>query len=523
MLRIVTKALLLCFCLSGARERMNPFKPLTVLVPLPGSDQMLVHISWNHSSDGNWHLRYHMSMGEDGRPVPLSGSQLRALTARLESDFVVPRVLDPVSFKMKKRRWRKGWVRSGRCGSLEPYWDKSSKNLSMAIWDAYSVLEKSDLPKTKVLVNVGAGDGPGAGQSVDPVWVLALGFQLDAVFVEPGSRDFEKLRHNIESHRTPLGLASEPYQMALKPDDIPKLVQGSAVLQKNLRWLDVLKVDIDVNDCDVAASFLRERRARIVVIEVNPSFPPPIHFCQHATSPPHGNTKPLHGCSLSYMVELFASFDLWLYRFDGQDGLFVDSFLAREMTEALGERFPKDEIDCFQWPQLLPSTASAPVDDFRNWFYDTKAEEMLDVALKTAKAQYARERRLCPVGPEAECKWHDVAVAGTGAMRAPPFKEWPDAGSQLACKQACCDDTSCRAATFSGSGGGTCMLHKQVPFLLRRPLPESGSDAVEVAHVRREARDEEACLKAFQVLQPHLPMTIGLPICGPSCQFPAWP
>lgn len=234
MLRIVTKALLLCFCLSGARERMNPFKPLTVLVPLPGSDQMLVHISWNHSSDGNWHLRYHMSMGEDGRPVPLSGSQLRALTARLESDFVVPRVLDPVSFKMKKRRWRKGWVRSGRCGSLEPYWDKSSKNLSMAIWDAYSVLEKSDLPKTKVLVNVGAGDGPGAGQSVDPVWVLALGFQLDAVFVEPGSRDFEKLRHNIESHRTPLGLASEPYQMALKPDDIPKLVQGSAVLQKKL-------------------------------------------------------------------------------------------------------------------------------------------------------------------------------------------------------------------------------------------------------------------------------------------------
>ncbi|CAE7538269.1 unnamed protein product [Symbiodinium natans] len=508
--RIMTTVVLLRFCLSGARERMNPFKPFSVYVPFDDVDKMMVHISWNYSSDGSWKLRHHLSM-EHGRSVPLPDEQLRELTTRLENAYDAQRTLDPVFFNRKQRRWRRGWVRSPRCGSLEPYWDKF--NLSLALWNAYSVLTASDLPRSKVLVNIGAGDGPGAGQSLDPVWVLALSFHLHAVFVEPGPAEFQELNHNIKAHRTPLNLISEPYMMALKPEQIPNLLQRSALLQ-SAALLDVLKVDIDVNDCDVAASFLRERRARIVLIEVNPSFPPPILFCQHASSPPHANTKPLHGCSLSYMVELFATFDMWLYRFDGQDALFVDSALARELTAAFGDRFPKDEIDCFQWPRLLPSTASAPVDEFRNWFYDLEAEEQLQIAARTAMSQYARYRGLCSVEATASCSWHEAA---RGVLKGPAYRKLI-ADSQAACKHACCDDSSCHAASFSWSAGGMCMLHKQVH--LHTPRAESDGGVV---LVRREARDEKACMEAFQSLQPQLPMTIGLPICGHSCQFPSWP
>ena len=57
-----------------------------------------------------------MSMGEHGRPVPLSGSQMREFTARLERDFAVPRVLDPVSLQHEEAEVEKG------LGSVRKMW-----------------------------------------------------------------------------------------------------------------------------------------------------------------------------------------------------------------------------------------------------------------------------------------------------------------------------------------------------------------------------------------------------------------
>eukprot|EP00928_Gymnodinium_smaydae_P032869 TRINITY_DN23703_c0_g2_i1.p1 TRINITY_DN23703_c0_g2~~TRINITY_DN23703_c0_g2_i1.p1 ORF type:complete len:538 (-),score=53.22 TRINITY_DN23703_c0_g2_i1:560-2131(-) len=502
----------LCFILSYARERMNPFRPFTVSgLFFRDKGWMTAYVSWNRSLDGKWYLNHRMPVDENSLPADLTEEQFDVVKDRLETAYPVHRTIDLDFFRAKMQRWRRGWVRSKRCGNLEPYWDDF--NLSVALQDAYGALLSSMLPRSNVLVNIGAGDGPGAGQSRDPVWDLSLSFDMQSVFVEPGPTTFAELERNIREQREPKGLQSEAYRLALTPSQIPNLVQDSAILQRS-RLLDILKVDIDVNDCDVAATFLRQRKARIVLIEVNPSFPPPILFCQHASAPPHPNTKPLHGCSLSYMVELFASFDMWLYRYDGQDALFVDRSMAQLLNNVFGDSFPKNEMDCFQWPQLLPSTASAPVDEFRSWFYDIDVEDQLERASRAAMAQYARERHLCPVAPDAECAWEE----SLGGDFSGPWYKQIQVASLSECKEVCCNDGVCQAVKFSSTmQSGTCRLHKQASSYDPLALVEGNF----VVHIRKERKDEVSCLAAFRTLQPRLPMTIGLPACGHSCQFPS--
>jgi len=309
----------------------------------------------------------------------------------LRTSFPAPPLTYNVSkFEAKARHWRRGTVRSQRCGDFEPYW--GTNTLERALQDVYELAISSGVGLSAVMINVGAGDGIGRGQSKDPVWDIGLKFNLSVVFMEPDDGKYPVLLDNIARFRPADQVRSEALKAIVTPALVPELIASSPIL-RGLRSVDILKVDIDSADCDVAAQFLRWHQVRLLFIEVNP-LPPPIMFSQHSSETPWP-AKPLHGCSLSYMVDLFARFDMWVYRYDGQDAMFVDAEMVQVLSQQRGEQFPIDEIDCFRRPPLLPSTQAGTMDELRHWFFNLDAGEQL-VAMQTrALQEFVRQKKLC--------------------------------------------------------------------------------------------------------------------------------
>ena len=44
---------------------------------------------------------------------------------------------------------------------------------------------------------------------------------------------------------------------------------------------DLLKIDVDFGDCDLAEALIHELQPKLVHVEVNPHFPPPLAFRHH--------------------------------------------------------------------------------------------------------------------------------------------------------------------------------------------------------------------------------------------------
>merc|ERR1711924_54652 len=94
---------------------------------------------------------------------------------------------------------------------------------------------------------------------------------------------------------------------------------------------DVLKVDIDSWDCDVArAALLRlSPKPRVVWIEINWSIPPPIRFARlyHPDWAQRVAALPrfpwTHGCSLSYAVDILKRFGYQLAALEDNDAVFL--------------------------------------------------------------------------------------------------------------------------------------------------------------------------------------------------------
>ena len=131
------------------------------------------------------------------------------------------------------------------------------------------------------------------------MWELSLKFNLSTLYVEPDRKDFEHLLMNMQQHR-PLSLV-EAFNEVVRPEGILSMIARSRIVD-SVEVVDLLKIDIDVNDCDVAQELLHQRRVSILLMEVNP-IPPPVRFAQHSTHPPIRAVFPVHGCSLSYMVD----------------------------------------------------------------------------------------------------------------------------------------------------------------------------------------------------------------------------
>ena len=112
-------------------------------------------------------------------------------------------------------------------------------------------------------------------------------------------------------------------------------------------WLpvDVLKVDIDSFDCDMARSVLeRGFTPKLVWVEINWDIPPPLRLAK--LFEPLGSNPwltfrsqfeeqnlPFFGCSLSYSVRMFGELGYELLQVDGLDAIFVHKSLGRFLAK----------------------------------------------------------------------------------------------------------------------------------------------------------------------------------------------
>eukprot|EP00439_Symbiodinium_sp_Y106_P058947 s1357_g8.t1 len=206
------------------------------------------------------------------------------------------------------------------------------------IWSTMQMIVNAGFSLTRRYINVGAHDG----HIDDPLYEYARSTNASGVAVErqPGlcARHREALP-NVKvvcSEATPHGIL-----------DMIRPVLSDA------SEIDVMKVDIDSFDCPVLETLLPEVRARIILVEANPSIPPPYqwsmlyhpelwHFFANFSQP---EEVPIRGCSLSYEVQLLRRFGYDLIAFGGHDAVFAHESVRsafRAFTEV-----PMDEFDCY--------------------------------------------------------------------------------------------------------------------------------------------------------------------------------
>ena len=218
-----------------------------------------------------------------------------------------------------------------------------------AVRDAVRALNKSARHPGCVLVNLGANDG----RTDDPLFGALTSRNCSGLYVD--KEVMPELRTLAASFP-----GVEVVEAFVTPAWALSALAG--------REVDVLKVDIDSWDCHVLAAVLPRMRVQMVVLEVNPIFPPPLEFARlwvdAETAGQAGH--PLFSCSLSHAVRLLAGFGFFLKHFDGQDAL----FLQRALLPAEG--YPVDEVRCFaRGPvRFLPGDWEPFQPDFvREWLY----------------------------------------------------------------------------------------------------------------------------------------------------------
>ncbi|CAJ1353666.1 unnamed protein product [Effrenium voratum] len=183
------------------------------------------------------------------------------------------------------------------------------------VWPTVERIAAAGYQLTRRYVNVGAHDG----HSDDPLYDYARFSNATGVAVE---RDAERCARHREVLPN-VGVACSE----VTPQNILELIHPAL----DGSDLDVLKVDIDSYDCPVLEMILPQVNAKIVLVEANPSIPPPyqwsmLHhpelwsFFNSFHSP---EEVPIRGCSLAYEVQLLRRHGYDLVAFGGHDAVFT--------------------------------------------------------------------------------------------------------------------------------------------------------------------------------------------------------
>ena len=70
----------------------------------------------------------------------------------------------------------------------------------------------------------------------------------------------------------------------------------------------------------------------------------PTNYSFHDVQP----WTPSFSCSLAYAVRRLAHWNLWLFKLDSGDAIFVKASLAEAVHESFGVRMPHDEMACYR-------------------------------------------------------------------------------------------------------------------------------------------------------------------------------
>eukprot|EP00929_Paragymnodinium_shiwhaense_P049649 TRINITY_DN25027_c0_g1_i2.p1 TRINITY_DN25027_c0_g1~~TRINITY_DN25027_c0_g1_i2.p1 ORF type:complete len:205 (-),score=28.94 TRINITY_DN25027_c0_g1_i2:587-1201(-) len=171
-------------------------------------------------------------------------------------------------------------------------------------------------------------------------------------------------------------MAIEVFNIPVTPFIIPEIVQNAKVLKEQASSrnqaptgeldVDVLKLDIDSYDCVLLRPLLRELSVGLLVLEINPWFPPPLKFAR--LYHPHPNMDALvgsdsNGCSLSYILELVQPSGFQLLHVSDEDVI-----LAHHSVMQAGGWQAQDESECYRRVSARGHGA-IPIAFLREWFF----------------------------------------------------------------------------------------------------------------------------------------------------------
>eukprot|EP00439_Symbiodinium_sp_Y106_P067707 s444_g11.t1 len=213
-------------------------------------------------------------------------------------------------------------------------------------------------------VNIGARDGvhedplhPLLSNPADVRFALAVEMHLE--FCKQHARNLP----HVELLCMRANKATVPDIVARLPEWLRGQKRPAASLS-SLPRLDVLKVDLDGADCDLAELFLWKVLAKFVVMEVCDAVPPPLRFNLHDDERLVWPPRAPWGCSLSYQVQLMKQFDLELVWYGAGNAIFAHRLAAH----LLGLPSPLDEVDCYAKSVLMTMWPSGR--RLRRWFYE---------------------------------------------------------------------------------------------------------------------------------------------------------
>jgi len=240
-------------------------------------------------------------------------------------------------------------------------------------------------------VNIGAAFAlAGQGDPLDSLFAPSneLPQTVRALFVEPAAAAAEAIREAARA----LGDRGAGIQV-LEKFATPS--NAIAMLHSVDMWgdIDVLKVDVDGMECPLLFSILAGHvvRPKIVVVELLSWVPPPFEFCRYPHPAwPHPDWPKATGdashmsaysdqnfptCSITYAVRHLLSAGYFLYKFNGDNAMFLREGAVAEAVEAAEEiQFPVDEIACYA---LASSYGVFPPEYTQEWFLPADPYETL--------------------------------------------------------------------------------------------------------------------------------------------------
>eukprot|EP00929_Paragymnodinium_shiwhaense_P041348 TRINITY_DN21480_c1_g1_i4.p2 TRINITY_DN21480_c1_g1~~TRINITY_DN21480_c1_g1_i4.p2 ORF type:complete len:158 (+),score=11.63 TRINITY_DN21480_c1_g1_i4:149-622(+) len=116
-------------------------------------------------------------------------------------------------------------------------------------------------------------------------------------------------------------------------------------------------------------------RPQAIVLDLERKVPPPFEYSLHFGEDwLRGGTYPAKrkrngdyyfaSCSISYAVRQFGTFGYYLYKYNGDNALFVHEAVADRITRAHGTHFPIDETACYF---MAPVHDNFPLEYVMEW------------------------------------------------------------------------------------------------------------------------------------------------------------
>jgi len=178
-------------------------------------------------------------------------------------------------------------------------------------------------PAQSTFLEIGVGNGLVCNthwlalQGARGVWLE--GHSVNCAFIEA------ELPNLLRSGQSRLDLASEFVTL----DSVPILIE-TVCRRLDTRAPDFFSIDIDGNDAAIATAALRHFQPKIICIEYNSKFPPPVSLCVPYDDARRWARDDFYGASLQFIVRAFGEqYDLVCCNLAGVNAFFVRADINR--------------------------------------------------------------------------------------------------------------------------------------------------------------------------------------------------